>query len=348
MDILKALGIILVVMGHKHQPQLFFYPAYSFHMALFIFASGYFYKVLYEENLPAFFKSKLSRLLIPYFIFNAFYAVLTYLLYLNYGIKLGQLPTWKNFFLEPFVSGHQYHLYLAAWFVPYLFLIQVTFLLLSRMIKKLNKNDFVHLFFFLLLAVLGLFIAANEFNIKKAPITLVSVRMAFGLFFFYLGYFFRERIEKLPIFKSGCLVMVLTVQAILIYFFEGIDYFLVWGDFKGHIFLPIFATINGIYIYLFIAKALSKLLKPDDFIYKIGENSYHIMSHHLFIFFIINFIIVKAGGFDISTLGKIWFAYEVKKYWFIYVIPGVVIPTIIAIAGKKVRVYLKERKLSVV
>ena len=45
MDIMMALGIIFVVMGHNYQPPIFLLPAYTFQVALFFFVSGYFFKV---------------------------------------------------------------------------------------------------------------------------------------------------------------------------------------------------------------------------------------------------------------------------------------------------------------
>lgn len=40
-EILMGFGIVMVVLGHKFQPPLFYFHAYSFQVALFFFASGY-------------------------------------------------------------------------------------------------------------------------------------------------------------------------------------------------------------------------------------------------------------------------------------------------------------------
>lgn len=44
MNILKAIGIITVVIGHTWSNVFAWFPTYSFHMALFMFISGYFFK----------------------------------------------------------------------------------------------------------------------------------------------------------------------------------------------------------------------------------------------------------------------------------------------------------------
>jgi fucose 4-O-acetylase-like acetyltransferase len=118
MDILKALGIIVVVIGHIYQPFTWF-PPYSYHMALFIFISGFFYKTGYEDQVKNFLKRRIVGLALPYFGYLLFYALVTQFLYVKFNIKLCDFPVFSlyNFFVAPFISGHQFHLFLAGWFV---------------------------------------------------------------------------------------------------------------------------------------------------------------------------------------------------------------------------------------
>jgi fucose 4-O-acetylase-like acetyltransferase len=337
MDLLKTLGIILVVMGHKHQPALFFYPAYSFHLALFLFVSGYFHDRDYEKTPLNFVLSKAKRLLLPYFIFDAFYALITALLYKNFGILLGELPSPRNFLIDPFLHGHQYHLYIGAWFVPYLFMVQVFFFFSFKLVRKIIKHDLAYLSIYLALGLAGLYIASLPFDMREHLGILLVVRVSFGMLCFYLGYFYKKRIEGLNIFKFSFLLAAVMLESVLMIFFKDVNYELAWGDFNDRILLPIVSTLNGIYIYLFIAKAFTRLLSPNDFVYRIGENSYHIMSHHLLIFFVVNFIIVYYGGFDMSLLNDVGLGFEPDKFWFIYIIPGVLVPTLAALAIGKLK-----------
>ncbi len=74
-DIAKAIGIILVVIGHYHPDngpgwyEFINSLIYSFHMPLFMFASGYVYIATKrsEENYGTFIYKKIKRLMIPYF-----------------------------------------------------------------------------------------------------------------------------------------------------------------------------------------------------------------------------------------------------------------------------------------
>lgn len=52
--LLSAIGIIIIVSGHCYHGGMElaynWFPPYSYHLALFVFISGYFYKTDYEEN----------------------------------------------------------------------------------------------------------------------------------------------------------------------------------------------------------------------------------------------------------------------------------------------------------
>lgn len=73
LDIIKALAIILVVIGHyipDNAPMWYVEIRniiYTFHMPLFLFASGYIYQT-YRRNTPIsdFYRKKFNRLIIPY------------------------------------------------------------------------------------------------------------------------------------------------------------------------------------------------------------------------------------------------------------------------------------------
>lgn len=74
-DIAKALCIILVAIGHfipDYAPTWylkFWHWIYSFHMPLFMFASGFIYIAFKkEESYSSFIQKKLKRLMIPYFV----------------------------------------------------------------------------------------------------------------------------------------------------------------------------------------------------------------------------------------------------------------------------------------
>mgnify|MGYP001401425786 FL=1 len=71
MDVLRGLGIILIVLGHAAFPYTHF--LYLFHLIIFFILSGYFFKEEYvkdKESLKKFIILKIKRLYVPFVIGN--------------------------------------------------------------------------------------------------------------------------------------------------------------------------------------------------------------------------------------------------------------------------------------
>lgn len=64
-DILKGIGIILVVIGHNSSGVLRNF-IYTFHMPLFFIISGFLFS---KKNIKDYLMNSFQRLLIPYFLF---------------------------------------------------------------------------------------------------------------------------------------------------------------------------------------------------------------------------------------------------------------------------------------
>jgi fucose 4-O-acetylase-like acetyltransferase len=73
-DWAKAIGILLVVMGHSNYAQDDINPMiFMIHMPLFFVVSGYLFKT--DKGLKAITQSNIRTLLIPYILFNAIWMV---------------------------------------------------------------------------------------------------------------------------------------------------------------------------------------------------------------------------------------------------------------------------------
>ncbi|MEG0019892.1 MAG: acyltransferase family protein, partial [Oscillospiraceae bacterium] len=76
MDIVKGIGIILMVVGHSKSPFTAF--IYSFHMPLFFIVSGYLFNIKYSESLKSSFGymiKKLKELYIPYCVWTGIFVI---------------------------------------------------------------------------------------------------------------------------------------------------------------------------------------------------------------------------------------------------------------------------------
>ena len=86
-DILKGVGILLVILGHIQIPYMLKTVIYSFHMPLFFFVSGCFFRPI---SLREFLNKKTRQLLIPWAFF-AFW-LFAYL----FVLKLNETHNWAK------------------------------------------------------------------------------------------------------------------------------------------------------------------------------------------------------------------------------------------------------------
>lgn len=146
-NILKAIAIALVVSGHLEFSIFGMFPPYSFQLALFFFISGMLFKDKYLDNVQEFIKRRVKSLLVPYFLYSAFYCVLTVVIFKLTGKFWGMDLSFKNFFITPFLNGHQFDLSCPLWFVPQLFITMMCFLFLERVMREkseLFRAVFIH------------------------------------------------------------------------------------------------------------------------------------------------------------------------------------------------------------
>ena len=128
-DVYRALGIILMVMGHIGFGDIFDHFIHAFHMPMFFILSGFLYNT--EKNatisIKQFVKKKAKALLIPYLAFS-----------------LIHIPVWlilEGFSYEPLLnlllfSTKELPVADALWFLVALFVADITYFLLRRFIKN--------------------------------------------------------------------------------------------------------------------------------------------------------------------------------------------------------------------
>ncbi len=121
MDLFRAMGIICMVMGHIGFGDIFDKWSHAFHMPMFFFVSGFFYKER-AVGVAEYTKKKAKSLLVPYAFFGGFH----YLVYLRSACSLTPLLhlVWINTLDLP-IAG-------ALWFLTALFFTEVLYFILDR------------------------------------------------------------------------------------------------------------------------------------------------------------------------------------------------------------------------
>ncbi len=342
-NLLKALAITLVVSGHLEFRMFDMFPPYSFQLALFFFISGMLFKDKYLDKVAEFIKRRVKSLLVLYFLYSAFYAGITVLLAKLTGKFWGMELSFKNFFITPFLNGHQFDLSCPMWFVTQLFMTMITFLFLQRLFR--NQKEQVRAVIYTLMGFSAIPLS-KMFELDE--ISLIVIRTMFSLFFVYLGHLYTTKIHgNYNIFTPKILGAVICLQAVLWHFnrdFDpvhgiGLSYVLVWARFDSQIIVPVLTSITGIWFSLFFINVTYEYLKDIKFIKLVGENTYHIMANHLFVMYIITAVIFRINGIPISERNEhnIYWIFNPVQNTYLYFVLTMVITTYIGVGLKFIK-----------
>ncbi len=351
MNVLKALAILLVVSGHLEFSLLGIFPPYSFQLALFFFISGCLFKDKYLNDVATFVERRIKSLLVPYFWYNLFYMLVTILIAKLTGKFWGMPLSFKNFFITPFLNGHQFDLSCPLWFVTQLFMTMITFLFLFRVLNAVSKNKFVHLIFFTILGILA--IPFSKW-FALTPLMLIVIRTMFSLFFVYLGYFYVHYIkDNYNMFTPKWFGFVFVLQSILWMFNRdydpehgiGLSYVLVWARFDDQLFVPIVTALTGIWASLFTVKILYPFVKDIQFVKDMGNVTYHIMANHLLVMYIMTAIFMWVHGIPVSERANhdIYWIYNPVQTTYLYFVVTMVVTTYVGVGLKKLHRKLFEK-----
>lgn len=327
--ILSGIGMLLVMLGHLNCNLLTFrdfLPYYSYHVMLFVFISGYFYQPDDENHILQYIKRKALHLLVPYAIWNLVYGVLITLIHkTDIGIWFGEDMNLFNLFLAPFTSGHQYMLHAAAWFVPALFLLQLCNVLGRRILRLIpcreKHREFIYLLLYFLIGIAVIFLAkrGSVYDYYKLPGRLMLMAPIFQL-----GRFYRCTLEKKDTLPSIPYFLLLFVLQLCVMIATGgsVSFSVVWvTGFANGVIMPYITSIIGILFWLRVSGLLSAFTnkhgKALPLLRWMGTHSFAVMMHHLFGFFLLNFIFYlmheKLGlfpFFDIAAFqGDIYYTY---------------------------------------
>ena len=334
-NVLKALAITLVVSGHLEFSLLGIFPPYSFQLALFFFISGYLFNKKYLDDVVTFIEKRIKTLLLPYFLYSTFYLGVTALIAKLTGKWWGMPLSLKNFFITPFLNGHQFDLSCPLWFVTQLFMTMITFLFLFRVLRGIKDSRYFHLAVFTLLGISAIPLSKV---VAVTPLVLIVIRTMFSLFFVYLGYFYKNFIEdKYDILTMKWFGAIVVLQSILWMFNRdydpehgiGLSYVLVWARFDDQLIVPILTALTGIWASLFTVKIIYPYVKDLKFVNYLGKTTYHIMANHLLVMYIITAIFLKINGIPIAERANhdIYWIYNPVQTTYLYFVLTMVITT---------------------
>lgn len=328
-DIARGIGIIFIIYAHVLGSNDFRHLFYAFHIPLFFFLSGIFYKK--DVSFTAFLTKSAKRLLVPYFIF----AFLTYFLWF-FNLKNHNLsPETTRQFLSIFYANSNKGLMAfnnILWFLPALFVTRILFAFITKISVK-TKSLILILFSF---SVFGYLFSIFMPDIKLP----FGIETALSAVVFYgAGFLWQEssRAKEL-IFKYKYLLFptFLILGGIL----STIDF----NNYDHQIDMRLSHLNNYFFFYvdafsgIFAWIAFSMILKKNSFLETIGKNSLILFAWHPIVFIYLDKFIKTFIGSD--TLGAIK-AFIPLSYTIISISAILAIDSVI----KKLRAINQTRKL---
>ena len=346
MKLMYACGIVFVIAGHTSELVLpvvsNWFPLYAFHLALFVFVSGYFYDQKSEDNVCKYILKKVKKLIVPLYLWNIFYAGLHIIMKQN-GFNIGEDVSLKTLFVSPINDGHQFLFNLPGWFIIPLFMIQVYNVLVRKLIGYVFEkiNPYIWFLFNLLLGIWGVQLAIDGYNTGWY---LVLVRMLYLLPFYSLGALYREKLEKNDKLPSWVYFSIIIVAELVINFIyrRNPSYVPSWCNcFTDGPVMPFVVAVLGIAFWLRFTRVLVPSIGHNKIVNLMADNSYSIMINQYFGFLTVSTFYAVTNkvfgvwrSFDFSLYktkhNYFYLPRGIKNFIIVYIIAGIFVPILIS------------------
>jgi fucose 4-O-acetylase-like acetyltransferase len=345
LDILKAIGILAVILAHVISKDTFIFQIRNFDVPLMVFVSGilfaYTFKA-YESGIAYVFK-RIFRLLIPTWIFAIFFFTIFSLIYL---LMAQQSPFGLKEFFSTILLQH-YPAQIGAWVIRVFLLMIPAGLFLIWMKRKLKVASFI---FFLISSYLFyeffyiLWNSYNPFGVKG--IALISYFVSLIVFYilpygfvFSLGILVPEMNEK-QVKASSFVFLCIFIVFFAFNYLTGSSLFTQDSKYPPRIFFLSYALAASYFLYYF-ANICSKMHQCTngifyDFVVFISSGTLWIFFWH---FFVLAFL--KIPIYSINLLAIFLDSHSMSKYFFV-----LIITLIMVYVQKKFCSYLYNRTKS--
>lgn len=318
-SLLYIVGIVLVLYRHFCQGQnlifeyLFITSTYLVY--IFFFSSGYFYKTDSESHPFKYIWRKFLKLIVPYFIGTIAYGIIG-IFVKDYLPDYPIAPfTFKTVTYISLVNGLQFFFNLGAWILVSLFLNEVIYMLLRKILKFKHK-ELVIFGVFLAIGIGGLYLSLDPINFEWK---LFIVRLMVSLPFYSLGNIYRVYLEKIDI-KISALIKLITyiaIFAVVSICNNGLPVDYVPSTGNGLTTNPMIyylLSFASIHFWLIICTKLSKSFENNKTVDYIASHTFSIMMNHLFAVFLLKLFFYSISdhlnNFSVEAFkGDCWYLY---------------------------------------
>lgn len=329
-DIIKGIGICLMVLGHSGCPITHF--IYLFHMPIFFIASGYVFNQAYTENantMKTLIYKKIKSLWLPYAIVSIIYVALW-----NLFVKLGFynenpmtfsgiIKECSKIFVFKLVGGYMPS---AFWFIRCLFITTVIYAFIDYGFHKFIKNDRKDIYHIIVSIIL--FYVACIMRTKQ--ISFIQLDVAFSAYFLLALGGILKRLKVHEFQPTYCIVAFLLSLMILLVCNEAGSIEMVKGVYTS-LWFYIVSSIAGWFLLLSISNIIiNSSFFSNIFIY-LGKSTIYILAFHFGAFKIISYVQIKIYNLPFEKLSSFPVIESKPFWWLLYAFTGLTIP--LAIKG---------------
>ena len=341
---LYLLAILFVVDGHDPLPDLFdlggLMAYYSFHMMLFAFGSGYFFRL--HGGAGRDLAHRARRLLVPLYAYNLLYGLLGAALRRFAGFRFGAPISAYTLLLAPLVDGEHFSWNLGAWYIFPLFLTQVFYAGLSRVLRRGR---------FPLCLALG--VAAFSLHARLGlPLFLfrpLALLPAYAAGAAYRAHWeARDTLPDLPFFAG-----LIALRGALLLLFGRLSYLLSSGTFVDCGAIGVYASAaTGIALWLRVARRIAPAVEQSRLALAVSRRTLPILMHHYVGFAALNFLFLMAHllglapDFHVGALrASVAFVYapgEKAAFALLYLLFGVGVSLLLALLTERLLALLRR------
>ena len=348
-DIIKGIGIVLMVVGHARAPLSDYISL--FHMAIFFIASGFLINCKYADSLSGMMQyiwKKIKGLWIPYFVFTCSFLVLN-----NFFLKVNVYTNNPHFLTEKiledrYTSLGQYFGLIetvkqvvkaiifrattqmggAFWFFMTLFSVLIAYMVCEYLLRKIFKTRLILLcgqtMISLAFLVIGYICQINNISLKGFDKTFsVYILIHIGRILKQFGVM--ERLRDL-FCGNGNIIMLLFGFVVLLCGYQR-GYISIGSN---HIENPPFFIVMSFagWLHLYgMAGILKKIsLRLANGLSYISIHSVPIIALHFLSFKVINVIAVMLYGFESYMIAAFPVLMRTGAWWILYAMAGIFIP----------------------
>lgn len=308
----------------------------AFHLAVFVFGSGYFFRKERLKKPFVYLGEKVKRLLLPLWCWNLFYGLVMTLLN-ALGFTFGEPVTLRGILFYPVISENLYVLNMGSWFVFPFFCVQILYgggKVLLDLLGKPKVTDRILQAAFIAAGFAGVYFAGHGYH---EAVLYPVFRILYFMPFYVSGMLYKDFCEKAfsKIPAVFCLGACLFISLLLNARFGKAVYAIPSScDYPFGIWATYLAGAVGILFWLKISMVLADFGKSCAPLLILGRSTWDIMFHQFAgilavkaVFAVLSRFAGICGDFDFAAfLGDIWYLYRpggIKEFAFLYVLGAI-------------------------